>query len=117
MDLNLDDIMSQLKKIPAPYQRDSVDLCLAGDETTVNRLLSELHNWRFEKLKRGCEATVHEAMEWWACFRPEEPSYNSPFDFQRRVKSKSKKQKVGRNDPCPSGSGKKYKKCCLVQEI
>ena len=23
------------------------------------------------------------------------------------------KQKVGRNDPCPCGSGKKYKKCCL----
>ncbi|WP_245439754.1 SEC-C metal-binding domain-containing protein [Microvirga aerophila] len=20
--------------------------------------------------------------------------------------------KVGRNDPCPCGSGKKYKKCC-----
>ncbi|HHW13378.1 MAG TPA: hypothetical protein GXX28_00395, partial [Firmicutes bacterium] len=23
------------------------------------------------------------------------------------------KQKIGRNDPCPCGSGKKYKKCCL----
>jgi hypothetical protein len=23
------------------------------------------------------------------------------------------KKKVGRNDPCPCGSGKKYKKCCL----
>tara|TARA_Y100001934_G_scaffold60610_1_gene75109 strand:+ start:2157 stop:2693 length:537 start_codon:yes stop_codon:yes gene_type:complete len=23
------------------------------------------------------------------------------------------KAKVGRNDPCPCGSGKKYKKCCL----
>ena len=23
-----------------------------------------------------------------------------------------KKQKVGRNDPCPCGSGKKYKQCC-----
>ena len=22
------------------------------------------------------------------------------------------KKKVGRNDPCPSGSGKKYKNCC-----
>ncbi|MDA3895171.1 MAG: SEC-C metal-binding domain-containing protein [Desulfobacteraceae bacterium] len=22
------------------------------------------------------------------------------------------KSKVGRNDPCPCGSGKKYKKCC-----
>ena len=21
--------------------------------------------------------------------------------------------KVGRNDPCPCGSGKKYKKCCI----
>lgn len=25
--------------------------------------------------------------------------------------------KVGRNDPCPCGSGKKYKKCCLNKEI
>lgn len=24
--------------------------------------------------------------------------------------------KVGRNDPCPCGSGKKYKKCCLLDE-
>src|SRR3954452_16556099 len=24
--------------------------------------------------------------------------------------------KVGRNDPCPCGSGKKYKKCCLVKD-
>ena len=24
-------------------------------------------------------------------------------------------EKVGRNDPCPCGSGKKYKKCCGAQ--
>jgi preprotein translocase subunit SecA len=24
----------------------------------------------------------------------------------------NKEAKVGRNDPCPCGSGKKYKKCC-----
>ncbi len=24
--------------------------------------------------------------------------------------------KIGRNDPCPCGSGKKYKKCCLAKE-
>jgi len=23
--------------------------------------------------------------------------------------------KVGRNEPCPCGSGKKYKKCCLLK--
>ena len=27
-----------------------------------------------------------------------------------------KKNKVGRNDPCPCGSGKKYKKCCGMNE-
>ncbi len=27
-----------------------------------------------------------------------------------------KREKVGRNDPCPCGSGKKYKKCCLIKE-
>jgi hypothetical protein len=26
------------------------------------------------------------------------------------------KVKVGRNDPCPCGSGKKYKKCCLAKD-
>ncbi len=29
---------------------------------------------------------------------------------------KTKSQKVGRNDPCPCGSGKKYKKCCGADE-
>jgi SEC-C motif-containing protein len=28
---------------------------------------------------------------------------------------KSTQAKVGRNDPCPCGSGKKYKQCCLRQ--
>jgi preprotein translocase subunit SecA len=23
-----------------------------------------------------------------------------------------REKKIGRNDPCPCGSGKKYKKCC-----
>ena len=26
------------------------------------------------------------------------------------------KKKIGRNDPCPCGSGKKYKKCCLRKD-
>jgi preprotein translocase subunit SecA len=40
-------------------------------------------------------------------------------DIQKASRERSQKQqpirtdqKVGRNDPCPCGSGKKYKKCC-----
>lgn len=25
-------------------------------------------------------------------------------------------EKIGRNDPCPCGSGKKYKSCCLLKQ-
>jgi len=36
---------------------------------------------------------------------------NQGGDAQERTPRKVE-QKVGRNDPCPCGSGKKYKKCC-----
>ena len=31
---------------------------------------------------------------------------------QRTSRTVVKEEKIGRNDPCPCGSGKKYKKCC-----
>jgi uncharacterized protein len=26
-------------------------------------------------------------------------------------------QKIGRNDPCTCGSGKKYKQCCMLKKV
>ncbi|MGN0550309.1 MAG: preprotein translocase subunit SecA [Acutalibacteraceae bacterium] len=37
-------------------------------------------------------------------------------DTHNKTVRKSAKEKVGRNDPCPCGSGKKYKKCCGADE-
>ncbi len=48
--------------------------------------------------------------------------WNNIFDEKQRKEIKKeynrsktvvKGEKIGRNDPCPCGSGKKYKKCCL----
>lgn len=33
-------------------------------------------------------------------------------DAPKKPVVKAKSEKIGRNDPCPCGSGKKYKKCC-----
>jgi hypothetical protein len=80
---------------PAFISSESVRRSLeAGKEKTLARLPD--YPWY-----RLIEDTVKE-MEWWACFRPE----------GQRKNQKKKKQKTGRNDPCPCGSGKKYKKCC-----
>ncbi len=35
---------------------------------------------------------------------------------KQQPKRNTRAQKVGRNDPCPCGSGKKYKKCCGLKE-
>lgn len=45
------------------------------------------------------------------------PTGVSTGDGEKSVKKQPvKKQKIGRNDPCPCGSGKKYKKCCGLHE-
>ena len=41
-----------------------------------------------------------------------QPTRTSGDGTDTANKTVRKGKKVGRNDPCPCGSGKKYKKCC-----
>jgi len=64
-------------------------------------------------------------MESWACFHPEDsrpqrspavevpvlPPSSTPVSYET-PKPLVRGLKIGRNDPCPCGSGKKFKKCC-----
>jgi uncharacterized protein YecA (UPF0149 family) len=34
--------------------------------------------------------------------------------LKNRAHKQLKSTKIGRNQPCPCNSGKKYKKCCLI---
>lgn len=36
----------------------------------------------------------------------------SPYELAKLQSTPKRKTKISRNDPCPCGSGKKYKKCC-----
>lgn len=44
--------------------------------------------------------------------QPREIKLSGPAKTASSIKQTANKRKVGRNDPCPCGSGKKYKKCC-----
>ncbi|MDD2495318.1 MAG: SEC-C metal-binding domain-containing protein [Tissierellia bacterium] len=68
----------------------------------------------FEKLLWN----MHDAKAEWL-YELEE--WNNIFDEEKRKQIKKdynrskivvREAKIGRNDPCPCGSGKKYKKCC-----
>jgi hypothetical protein len=51
----------------------------------------------------------------WACFKPEERSDKSEWVPLPSLGMPHREplRNIGRNDPCPCGSGKKFKKCCL----
>lgn len=53
------------------------------------------------------------------------PQWESIFDDetrerlykeQKKAHTVVKDKKIGRNDPCPCGSGKKYKQCCMKKQ-
>ena len=57
---------------------------------------------------KGYIHDVEKEMGWWSGFQEEKkPSFRETYT-QHTIR---KEPKIGRNDPCPCGSGKKYKKC------
>ena len=53
---------------------------------------------------------LYELPQWEAIFTEEKRI--ELYKEQKNANTIRKEKKVGRNDPCPCGSGKKYKKCC-----
>ena len=67
-----------------------------------------------EKLYKNMVAAkaewLYELPQWEAIFTEERRK--ELYKEQKNSTTIRKEKKVGRNDPCPCGSGKKYKKCC-----
>ena len=53
---------------------------------------------------------LYELPQWDAIFTPEKRK--ELYLEQKKSGTVVKAKKIGRNDPCPCGSGKKYKYCC-----
>jgi len=52
------------------------------------------------------------------CVQHEIDHLNGVVCMDRKVNTTIvKDKKIGRNEPCPCGSGKKYKKCCINKEL
>ncbi len=56
--------------------------------------------------------TVHDQVGQFAMAERQRAAAQAPQGEQKVKQIKLDQPKVGRNDPCPCGSGKKYKKCC-----
>ena len=79
------------------------------DEDTVVNLVFDK-----EKLYKNMVAAradwLYELPQWEEIFS--ESELKKLYKEQKESTTIRKGKKIGRNDPCPCGSGKKYKKCC-----
>jgi hypothetical protein len=63
-------------------------------------------------------ADVARETSWWACFHRERAgkvqrlAERAGYEPRERPPPHRASPKIGRNSPCPCGSGKKYKRCC-----
>ncbi len=59
---------------------------------------------------------VQELQNYWREYAPQMPPPVNPFEVPIQKPHLRLVKKIGRNEPCPCDSGKKYKHCCLNKE-
>jgi Protein of unknown function (DUF1186)/SEC-C motif len=112
-----------LTEVRQAYAEDLIGESIA-DLEVVERDMAAPKPWRRDRRHLITDAVAE--MERWACFHPGDSGPTEPPEAQvpaspppppvpaEYVPAKPliREPKIGRNDPCPCGSGKKYKKCC-----
>lgn len=96
----LDGINESLKE-PNPIEDMTADtvVSLAFDkEKLYKNMVAAKADW------------LYELPQWKEIYSEEE--LKKLYKEQKESTTIRKEKKIGRNDPCPCGSGKKYKKCC-----
>ena len=118
-DLHLEELYDEIKWA---YDEDLIDLDFIKLRDVRNNFQKNKEQ-HFEELKNDShnkliDDTI-ECMEWWAYFQPEKKSKPIKKEAPKLLSKVTNTQfkpwsskKIGRNQPCPCGSGKKYKKCC-----
>ncbi len=100
----MDGINTSLKteeKVEELTAEDSVSLDIDFEKLYFNMLHAKA-DWLYN-------------MEQWNVILTQEQRKEIKKEYNK-TKTVVKDEKVGRNDPCPCGSGKKYKKCCGKEE-
>jgi hypothetical protein len=98
--------VESIDAIREAFRVDAVDISIAGDLEDVEIALGlRKHRSTPRPYYPFASKQLPSAVE----------AFETGFaDFPSEIDNWPRPVKVGRNAPCPCGSGKKYKKCCLV---
>jgi preprotein translocase subunit SecA len=93
------------------YKRESFDLF----QEMMRDLYKDALTMLFRAQVRGIEERRQPATRPVRAYKPEASTTapaGAPAEPAKAAQARRSADKVGRNDPCPCGSGKKYKRCC-----
>ena len=117
-------LFNMIPDVKEMFEYDVIDTMIRGGYDSFIDYIFD-YNDAYDKFSK-IEDTVKE-MSWWSFFHENEDDNNIDMEklenaFKDLIKNDMKNMdvistnKIGRNDPCPCGSGKKYKKCCIEKE-
>ncbi len=117
---------SSLKlEILKAFLNDKIDRTIVGKDeiiATIEGAYIDIDNDEFKRhtedpLKYFSRENIEHLHLIYSEEKDEDEEEIDDYTFEPDVKEiKPKKKKIGRNEPCPCGSGKKYKKCCMGKE-
>ncbi|MDR2501240.1 MAG: DUF1186 domain-containing protein [Treponema sp.] len=113
-DIHLFELIPDVKAL---YGANVIDESVLGGFDGFLNDLFDYHPWHEKEIRL---TSALEELQGWAKYREEpKPAKPKPAgpSAPDDAEAGGKKKKTGRNDPCPCGSGKKYKKCCLLKGI
>lgn len=122
IEIEAKELMPEVKRL---YDGDMVSEWLCGDWQEVSQDLNKPNEYSHKQDILTIFERYNKVTTTWAGYIDEEVNLPSPLDLSKQwifdelnehiadIKPVRAEPKIGRNEKCPCGSGKKYKKCCL----
>ena len=120
INLGYKELLPEIKQL---FEKELLTTEMAGDYKRVTEFMDE----PFMKSTEFFELSIFEKYDWFTSEPEEMVLEMDPDEKEQQMREMMEaylneqnppgpvkaSQKIGRNDPCPCGSGKKYKKCCM----
>ena len=116
LDCNLHELLPIIKIL---YDKRYVDVSICGEYKQIVNEFGKDRRFNHKKNLYNIFELYDHVLSTWAGYseykngfnKNDKDYFNPPIILPPAVS-----EKIGRNDPCPCGSGKKYKKCCMKNE-
>lgn len=113
LDCNFHELLPVIKII---YDKQYVDISICGDYKQIVNEFGKDRRFNHKRNLYNIFELYNDVLSTWAGYNEDKKGFNkNDKDYFKpsKIPPQAVSEKIGRNDPCPCGSGKKYKKCCM----